>query len=89
MALIFIGFLTFLYYAFLGALNSVFGYYITLFNLFVIANAILNHEAVSPIVWTNILGVIGTNDPTMQWIVVAVSTILGISDKGYDFFVNL
>jgi hypothetical protein len=88
-ALALIGFLTFLYYAFLGALNGIFGRYITVFNLIIIAHAIfVSHEAVSPVAWTNLLSIIGTHDPMMQWGIVAISTVLGISNEGYDFFVD-
>ena len=83
-----IGILTIMYFMFLGAINGLLGFWISLFNIFVIGQALLSDGYTDPIIWTNVLGLARIEDPVIQWSVVLISGILGISDKGYEFFIH-
>lgn len=82
------GLLTIMYFMFIGAINGLLGFWISLFNIFVIGQALLSGNVTDPLVWTNILGVMGIDDPVFLWSTVLISSLLGFSDKGYDIFLN-
>lgn len=83
-----IGVLTIMYFMFIGGINGLLGVWISLFNILVISHTIFSGGSLDPIVWTSILGLIGIDNPVFLWSVVLISCLLGVSDKGYDFFIN-
>jgi len=83
-----IGLLTIMYFMFIGAVNGLFGYWISLFNLLVLALALFDGKSSDPMGWVSVLDFAGIDNPIFQWGIVIISAFLGISDKGYDFFVN-
>jgi hypothetical protein len=87
-AVAWIGLLTIMYFMFIGAINGLFGFWISLFNLFVLVNALVIGNSTDPIAWVNVLGLVGIENPILQWGIIFISAILGISDKGYEFLLN-
>lgn len=83
---VWIGILTLMYFMMLGGINGYFGWYISLFNVGIIINALFQPGIPEPIVWLSILGLIGIENIYVQWAIVIVSALLGLSKQGIDFF---
>lgn len=89
---IWIGALFVAYFIFLGGLNGYFGVYIALFNIGIALLSILTEgNTSSPTLWVDVLSLAGVSNPYVQWGIVFLSGLLGLSDKGLellDFFNN-
>ncbi len=83
-----IGILTIMYFMFIGAINGLLGFWISLFNIVVLGQTLFSGESSEPFMWVNVLGLAGIDDPVFLWGVVLISGLLGVSDKGYEFFIN-
>jgi len=84
-SIIWTGILTVMYFMFIGAINGIFGYWISLINIYIAVHSILITHNTTPLVWVNVLGLIGIDNLYFQWFVVIVSSILGISEKGVEW----
>jgi len=84
-----VGLPTIMFFMFLGAVNGIFGIWIALFNFFILGNALMHGQGTEPLMWTSILPLAGIDNLIFQWAVVLISAILGVSDKGYSYFVSL
>ncbi len=87
-AVVLTGVVTFMFFAFLGAINGIFGFWIALANLVILGLAVTSGQLTGPLMWASLLTLVGIDKPVFQWFVVVVSVILGLSDKGYSFFVD-
>lgn len=89
LAVVWIGVLTVMYFMLIGAIQGWFGYWICVFNLLVLLEAVLIGESINPLVWVNILGVIGIENQYFQWFIVLLSSLLSVSDKGFEFIQDI
>ena len=83
-----VGLLTIMYFMFVGCINGLLGFWITLFNIYVAIHAIFIGESSDPLVWFSIMNFAGIDNTLFVWFVVVLSALLGISEKGYEFITN-
>ena len=87
-SVIWIGTTVVMFFMVLGMINGFLGFWISLFNLVVIGLHLAGGGTTEPLVWASVLGLAGITHPFLLWGIVVVSAVLGVSDKGFDFFVN-
>ena len=77
-----------LYFITIGALHWYFGFYIAIFNIAIFALTLSGNTGgdVNPAVWVSIFSLAGINNVYLQWILVFVSSTLGLMEKGFDLF---
>ena len=79
------GVLTVLYFMTLGAINGFVGYWICIINIYIAVHSLFISHDITPIIWVNVLGIVGIDNIYFQWFVVFVSTTLGISEGGVQW----
>lgn len=84
---IWIGILFVLYFVFLGGVNGYFGMYIAATNIIITVLSLQNgFSNINPAIWVDVLNLAGIDNAYLQWGIVFISGILGLTDKGLELF---
>jgi len=74
-----LGLVVLMYFIALGAINAWFGFWITIFNVFVLFVSLIDSHSANPVLWVSVLELASIENVYFQWGIVLVSAILGLA----------
>ncbi len=79
-----IGLLSVMFFMGIGAINALLGYWIAIFNIAITVYTLYFTHEISPAIWVSIMSIMNIHNPYAQWAVVAISSLMAISEKGME-----